>query len=60
MKIEKPEKIIIGEIYMVNYIGWKKVRAIRIDGSKVVVQETVGLGEPFLVDVDKLRINLLY
>lgn len=59
MIIEKPKKIIVGETYMVNYIGWKKVKAIRIDGSKVVVQEIVGLGEPFLVDVNKVKVNLL-
>ena len=58
-KIEKPKKLIAGEIYMVNYVGWKKVKLIRVDGSKSVVQEVVGLGEPFMVDSDKVKVNLL-
>ena len=57
--IEKPKKVVVGETYMVNDIGWKKVVVIKVLDKKVSVQEPDKLGEPFLVDVDRIKVNFL-
>mgnify|MGYP003395065200 CR=1 FL=1 len=59
IRTEQPKKIIIGETYMINYIGWKKIKVISISNNKATVQENNGIGEPFKVPVDKIKINLL-
>ena len=59
MKTKQPKKIKIGETYMINYIGWKKIKVISINGKNITVQENEGKGEPFRVAMDRIKINLL-
>jgi hypothetical protein len=55
-----PDEIIIGETYMINYIGWKQVVVNEINGDNILVKSKEGNGESFLVKKEKLKINLLY
>ncbi|MBK7362892.1 MAG: hypothetical protein IPJ01_11390 [Micavibrio sp.] len=57
VKTEKPKEYVVGETYMINYIGWKKIKLLSINKDKAIVQSDNG--EPFKIDINKIKINLL-
>lgn len=57
VKTEQPKEYVIGETYMINYIGWKKIKLLSINNDKATVQGDNG--EPFKIDINKIKINLL-
>ncbi len=61
VKTEQPKEIKVGEIYMIMYIGWKKIKVLEVGlkYKKVRVQEFEGFGEPYIVDAKRIKINLL-
>lgn len=54
-----PDEIIVGQTYMINYIGWKQVVVNEINGDNILVKSKEGNGEPFLVKKEKIKINLV-
>jgi hypothetical protein len=57
VKTEQPKEYIVGETYMINHIGWKKIKLLSINKGKATVKSD--LGEPFIIDVYKIKINLI-
>ncbi len=59
IKTTNPAKIIIGKFYMINYIGWKEIKVLEVKKQKVLVQSSCGKGVPFLVDKNRIKVNLI-
>lgn len=59
IKTTNPAKIIIGKFYMINYIGWKEIKILEVKKQKALVQSSCGKGVPFLVDKNRIKVNLL-
>ena len=54
-----PTKIIVGKLYMINYIGWKEIKVIEVKKQKAIVQSSCGKGISFSVDKNRIKVNLL-
>jgi hypothetical protein len=55
IKAENPNEYIVGETYMINYVGWKKIKLLSINKGKATVKSENG--EPFIIDIKKIKIN---
>lgn len=59
IETKTPDEIIVGQTYMINYIGWKQVVVNEINGDDILVKSKEGNGESFLVKKEKIKINFL-
>ncbi len=52
---ETEENPKIGRAYMMDFMGWKKVRLLEIRSKDLVVQSSAGTGTRFTIKKDALK-----